>query len=176
MTLSCSRSTGSITTSVKVLAEAVARVLLAVEVDDLPAQTVKLIEQRLLDVVAFVEFDVLGCFVLTHQAFPFLHQLLTSGGQTVFLVAGPGCVGLGHFDQSRSEGRMKVILAEGGSMGKPQFGHEIGRAALRFPQSAEQTHYLVALEGRLFNGLQQWRCGPPVFPEAATALFRRLPP
>ena len=36
------------------LAEAVARVLFAVEIDDLPLQASKLIEQRLLDVVAFV--------------------------------------------------------------------------------------------------------------------------
>ena len=46
----------------KALAEAVARVLLAVEVDDLPAQAMKLVEEGLLDVVAFVEFEVLEVF------------------------------------------------------------------------------------------------------------------
>ena len=52
------------------LAEAVARVLLAVEVDDLPAQACKLIEERLLDVVALVELEVLGCFGLVHTIHP----------------------------------------------------------------------------------------------------------
>ncbi len=66
MTLSCSRSTGSITTSVKLCAVAVAGVLLAVEVDDLPAQPVELIEQRLLDVVALVESDLVRGLVGAH--------------------------------------------------------------------------------------------------------------
>ena len=45
------------------LTEAVARMLLAVEIDDLPLQAIKLVEERLLNVVAFVEFKVLGCFI-----------------------------------------------------------------------------------------------------------------
>ena len=54
------------------LPEGVAGVLLAVEVDDLPAQPGQLIEEGLLDVVAFVELDVRGRFVLGHQeSFPF---------------------------------------------------------------------------------------------------------
>jgi hypothetical protein len=43
---------------------AVAGVLFGVEVDYVPAQPVELIEQWFFDVVAFVEFDVRGCFVL----------------------------------------------------------------------------------------------------------------
>ena len=55
MTRSCSRSTGSITTSAKALAEAVRRALPVVEVEDLPAEPGKLIQQGLLDVVALVD-------------------------------------------------------------------------------------------------------------------------
>jgi len=41
--------------------------LFVVEVDYIPAQPVKLIEQWYFDVVAFVELDVGFCFVLGHM-------------------------------------------------------------------------------------------------------------
>ena len=44
-------------------------VLLTVEIDDLPSQSGQLIEEGFFDVVPFIEFDVLGRFVLGHQAF-----------------------------------------------------------------------------------------------------------
>ena len=50
----------------EILAVTVAGMLFAVEIDDLPAQPVKLIEKGFFDMVPLVELDVLGCFVMGH--------------------------------------------------------------------------------------------------------------
>lgn len=55
----------------KALAEAVGRMLFAVEVNDLPAQAVKLVKERLFDVVAFVEGEELGIISLSHWSSSF---------------------------------------------------------------------------------------------------------
>ncbi len=52
----------------KVLPKSIAWALFAVEVDDLPTEAMKLVKERLLDVVTFFKPEVLGCFVLGHQA------------------------------------------------------------------------------------------------------------
>ena len=50
--------------------------MLIVEIDDFPGQAVKLIEKRFLNVVAFVESGLLGCFVLGHKSiFIFLNMI-----------------------------------------------------------------------------------------------------
>jgi len=51
------------------LAVAVRWVLLAVEVKNFPLQTIKLIEEGFLDMVAFVEFDII--FIRLHRLSPF---------------------------------------------------------------------------------------------------------
>ena len=57
-------------------AKGIAGILFIVQVDDLPTQAVKLIKQRLFNVVALVEFDVLRC-ILSHTSHPSLGSLET---------------------------------------------------------------------------------------------------
>ena len=66
MTLSCCPQDRQHHHLGEALAKAVAGVLFAVEIDDFPTQPRKLIEEGLLNVVALVEFEMLGCFLLGH--------------------------------------------------------------------------------------------------------------
>ena len=54
----------------KILPKGITWALLAVEVDDFPAKAVKLVEKGFLDVVALVEPEALGSFILSHTIHP----------------------------------------------------------------------------------------------------------